>query len=68
MLFLHKPLARLCHQTLGLFLEKKKHLRLILFELLAASCIECEISIIMIHEDSMHTLHTNDFDNSRHKM
>jgi len=22
----------------------------------------------MIHEDSMHTLHTNDFDNSRYKM
>jgi hypothetical protein len=48
-------------------LEKKKPLSLILFELLVASCIECGISIIMTHDNSMHTLHTNDYDNSRHK-
>ena len=66
--FLHSTLVRHHPQTLELFLEKKKPLSLIFFELLAASCIECGISIIMIHEDSMHTLHTNDFDNSRHKM
>ena len=56
--FLHKPLARLCHQTLGLFLEKMKPLSLISFELLVASCMIYEVSIIMIHDNSMHTLHT----------
>ena len=57
--FLHKPLVRLCHQTLGLFLEKMKPLSLISFELLVASCIRLTVSIIMKHVNSMHTLHTN---------
>ena len=56
--FLHKPLARLCHQTLELFLEKMKPLSLISFELLVASCIIYEVSIIMVHVNSMHTIHT----------
>ena len=57
--FLHKPLVHLCHQTLELFLEKKKLLSLISFELLVVSCIRLTVSIIMIHDNSMHTLHTN---------
>jgi len=32
---------------------------LISFELLVASCIRLTVSIIMIHDNSMHTLHTN---------
>jgi len=33
-------------------------LSLISFELLVASCIRLTVSIIMIHDNSMHTLHT----------
>jgi len=40
-------------------LEKMKPLSLISFELLVASCIRLTVSIIMIHDNSMHTLHTN---------
>jgi len=39
-------------------LEKMKPLSLISFELLVASCIRLTVSIIMIHDNSMHTLHT----------
>ena len=35
-----------------------KPLSLISFELLVASCIRLTVSIIMIHDNSMHTLHT----------
>ena len=58
MLFLHKPLVRHRLQTLELFLEKKKLLSLVFFELLVASCIRLTVSIIMIHDNSMHTIHT----------
>ena len=60
--FLHSTLVRHHPQTLELFLEKKKPLSLIFFELLVASCMIYEVSVIMIHDNSMHTLHTIIYD------
>ena len=50
--------ARRRPQTLGLFLEKMKPLSLTSFELLLVACILFAVSIIMRHDNSMHTLDT----------
>ena len=56
--FPRSTLARRRPQTLGLFLEKMEPLSLTSFELLLVACILFAISIIMRHDNSMHTLDT----------
>ena len=56
--FPRSTLARHRPQTLGLFLEKMKPLSLTSFELLLVACILFAVSIIMRHDNSMHTLDT----------